>query len=438
MNGLFVTLSKYSFVSRPSIYTQGAAIFTGDWSAAGDAAEELFGFSSSRSGSKEIDVTNPDGSIKFDELLGCPLKRQTWEECKRAFFVPYDCKDKFSEAYPEQKCAEEKAAMIEQLIEDAEQGEEQDLCKEASKDRNQGLQFVNENRTAEEDNQVVEDLSPQLEPIAQSLGSAKALSRAGKCQNLNFDVNVKTLDSTSKGFDGKTGSGSGTSTECLDFSNNETLTDALEVFKQNSVAEKAADLSRGDQGLDKDAEVKKCRDVAEDACDRKPTLVYAAAPYDRKESATITCDKIDGTFKYGDYLGRATVNMDPSCTKRAIKFTPKQVGDSKDGCDNLTLEITRSVKDCCQQSVSDTQTLIIKPLPPTFTTPTGSLDGVFQCDANIHPTQPGVGVPEADPGCTDRLLEYDIDEKSSFDPLTCVTTVTRTWTVTQDMCEALT
>jgi hypothetical protein len=61
---------------------------------------------------------------------------------------------RYLDEYPEQECAKKKAAEIEKLKEDAEDAEKQEKCKEGSKDRNQGLQYVNEKEHKQKTNSL--------------------------------------------------------------------------------------------------------------------------------------------------------------------------------------------------------------------------------------------------------------------------------------------
>lgn len=71
-----------------------AGIFRGDWKAAGQAIKNLFGFSKSVSGRTEVDAGGRD------DVLNCPRRKLVWRECKRAFFVKYDCTNKETAPYP--------------------------------------------------------------------------------------------------------------------------------------------------------------------------------------------------------------------------------------------------------------------------------------------------------------------------------------------------
>ena len=200
------------------MYLQGAAIFSGDWKGVGEAAANLFGFSKSVSAKTEFYVMKLDPILekmvnKLDPILGCPLKQQTWEECKRTFFVKHSCTDRKSQEYPEKECAKSKAELIEKLKEDAELADQQEKCKQLSLDRNQGLQFVNESQNEE----LAQKLNPSMESTNLNLGLASAVKN-GKCQSLPFTVNVQTLASGTKGLAGEQ-SREGTSSSCVDFSN---------------------------------------------------------------------------------------------------------------------------------------------------------------------------------------------------------------------------
>lgn len=100
------------------------------------------------------------------------------------------------------------------------------------------------------------------------------------------------------------------------------------------------------------------------------------------------------------------------------------------------MEIERSATDCCNQKVTQKHYLTVESLPPSFTTTSGSLDiDNMLCDSNIHPKV--TGSPEFEPGCKDAIIDIDAEDTFSFDQSTCETTVTRTFTATQDDCAAL-
>ena len=216
---------------------------------------------------------------------------------------------------------------------------------------------------------------------------------------------------------------------CLDFPGT-----TLSNFQKNDVNSAAQDLSRGNQGLDKDLLVKKCGDVAGAKCDKMPSFAYPGDDYEK--SATITCD-INPAFKYSDVFGVSTLVMDSSCpSNRLAKFEVLQNMDDPDnGCVPVEMEIQRSATDCCNQEVTETHYLTITSLPPKFTQEDGSLDATYECDANIHPTISGE--PSFEAGCKDAFIDVDAEDVSSFDASTCVTTVTRTFTAKQDMCDTL-
>lgn len=144
------------------------------------------------------------------------MKQQKWEECSRAFGIKYDCDDKYSSEYPEQVCAEEQAERIEQLREDTELADQQERCKNGSQERNQGLQYIN-NQT--DDAAIRQEVGVTMGSTTLNLGMANSMnSPQSQCKPLPFDVNVGRLASDTQAFSGRA-SESGTSANCIDFSN---------------------------------------------------------------------------------------------------------------------------------------------------------------------------------------------------------------------------
>ena len=314
--------------------------------------------------------------------------------------------------------------MIMKLKEDADQANKQDKCRQDSEGRNQGLVYVN----ITDPNTLASELGPQMKPTNQSIGNLTSMT----CDQLPFNVAVNTLKSSELDLSGDAASGDGMSTECVDFASNEALGKSL-LGLQKSVAGKASDLSRGDQGLDKDTTVTECGEKAELECKIAPSFSYNDG--DRKQSATITCD-IDSKFKYTDVFGMATFIQDSSCPKRETRFTVVEtMDDPNDGCDPLKLKIERSATDCCKNRAQDIHFLTIKPLPPSFKSSTLPSDYTGMCDDNIHPRI--TGAPEPVAGCKDAPVNVNLQDESVFDLQTCVTTVKRTFTVEQNGCEDL-
>lgn len=414
-----------------------SSIFRGDWSAAGEAIVNLFGFSNSIRGKQvglcsQVSPFPSECGNGLDATFGCPLHIATWEECKRAIFVPYDCRRK-SQVFPDRACYETKAEQVELLKQDTKVADSQRRCRENSESRNQGIKWASESTVDE----VGSSVAATMPTSNVELGKSSTLNPGGVCERLPFSVDVNALSTVTPGVTSTRLSSEGkTSKQCIDFESVETLE---ETFRnsgfQDDVAETARELSRGNQGLDKDQEVQSCNDIVVDQC--VAPLLFEGAGFTK--TASVACDVV-ASLSVEAIFGPVVPKIDSFCpsSSNAVEARLGQFDETADSCAPVSLDIERFARDCCNQKTNViVNHLEVIPLPPSFIEAPGELDVELTCDSNIHPMGGNVMSPTFVPGCPDAVQSLDFFEEATFDMGTCMTTVKRTYVVTDDGCDAL-
>lgn len=161
-----------------------------------------------------------------------------------------------------------------------------------------------------------------------------------------------------------------------------------------------------------------------------------------KTEHTISCDVDIASLNFGVIFGDVVETVSDLCPSGLdVGFQIVQsFDDDEDGCAPTTLEIARVATDCCGRTTTPPlfHQLKIEVVPPRFTTEAGSIDQTLDCTANLFPSDSNpIPVPETEEGCPESENQVTVQDSSTvFDPNTCETSWTRTWTVTQDGCAA--
>lgn len=321
------------------------------------------------------------------------------------------------------------------MQEEADNADVQGVCREASKNQNQGLAFVATDPAIEP-----EDFGTKMEPSHQPLGKLSSLQGPnGACRKLDYGINVKSLSTDSQSFDGSMKSGEGTSSMCINFLDNNTLAESLndDAFKQE-IADVAKDAARGSQGLDKDIKLRMCSEIAREMCDTAPRI--APGP-NFKESVDIFCDIDLSGLTVDELLGTAVTDvLDHRCEEGLVIRSMLEFVDVQGACAPEQLTVTRFAEDCCRTMTNKiTQTIYIHAKPPRFvddsdnTLEPGAMDVVVSCTDDISPFE--LGYPKFVPGCKESVVDITAeDSEPVFNPATCETEIKRKFTIVQDGC----
>jgi len=377
-----------------------------------------------------------DGSNACDLEANCPLHYDTWEVCT-CFLVCFDCKRKNSKENPylNDDCVQYNVQQWQGMQETSERASVQDQRADESKARNQGLAYVGN----ETNNVQVDDLNTTLDPTKQPLGKLSGLQNvASACKPLSYNVNVNSLSDDSPSI-GDPVKANGSSSECIDFSNNNTLAASLNsnTFKSD-IAKVAQDASRGTQGLDKDENLKESAMIVNLMCTKPPII---AEGENFAASVDIFCDEDISTMTVDKLAGKViTEQVDDLCKEGLVIRSMWTRNEAEAPCGPEQLTLTRYAVDCCDQnSTTITQTINILPKPPRFidsdgnALEAGSMDIVVDCTADIFPST--LGYPLYETGCEESVVDINAtDSDPVFNPATCETEITRTFTLIQDDC----
>ena len=355
----------------------------------------------------EVDV-DKDGLGK-DPLFGCNYHQVR----TRNKITKGDWKYR-GEKFPDPGCLQEK---LEELGRVQAEVEQEHRCNEKVTDsemNSKGLDWA----AGLSKTDLLNELQPQLED-----GTFEIIVPEGSSAPPKYELQMKGRIGKLSEIEAKvTGDVSGSGTLEVEIGNTESLTRDLRKL----AAKMAEDLVRaavGTQGQIPDAE--QCRATCTPA-----TLELKAGSQGR---AMLDCQESSESVDYaGLFANEVNINIDGKCDAQP-SLQCEQTSLSGDSCTPTEVALDCFVVDCCgvQSNIIEV-VVVINKLPPKFTTPPGSLDVNRPCTDNISPAV--LGKPDVVAGCPDSVLDLQIVDEKNFDPQACRTTVTRTFTVTENNC----
>lgn len=362
----------------------------------------------------EVDV-DTDGLGK-DPLFGCDYHQvRTRLSVNQPFGDPIKGDWKYQgEKFPDPVCLQDK---LEELGRVQAEVEQEHRCNEKVTDsemNSKGLDWA----AGLSKTDLLNELQPQLED-----GTFEIIVPEGSSAPPKYELQMKGRIKKLSEIEAKvTGDVSGSGTLEVEIGNAESLTRDLRKLAAQT-AEELVRAAVGTQGQIPDAE--QCRATCTPA-----TLELKAGSQGR---AMLDCQESSESVDYaGLFANEVNINIDGKCDAQP-SLQCEQTSLSGDSCTPTEVALDCFVVDCCgvQSNIIEV-VVVINKLPPKFTTPPGSLDVNRPCTDNISPAV--LGKPDVVAGCPDSVLDLQIVDEKNFDPQACRTTVTRTFTVTENNC----
>ncbi|GFH55610.1 hypothetical protein CTEN210_12086 [Chaetoceros tenuissimus] len=357
--------------------------------------------------------------------LGCNDTRKVVNECTDFGLLGKACTKKYKDWQQNITCLSEKVVILNKINSTAIDARNKGTCRDTSKDRNKGLIELG----VQDEASVKQTLNVGLSFESVSFGKASDLSKtdlnSGLCKKVPYNVKVGKIVSNSS--DLVETSVQQDTVHCIDFNSEESINSTLGRFQ--SEKGRAADAAKGaalaDVGLND--ELKSCQGLTN--C----TALQVEEEEGFSTIFSITCRDTLSDFR--QYFGSVDITQDSRCQTEPSEFFRIKGGSQPSNCETAQVFIEREVEGCCGDPVTFQYTLNVEPLPPTFIPQEGSLDVVTTCDANIDYSV--LEIPKYTSGCeySDNTL-YANEKEPEFDISTCRTSITRTFELTENGCDA--
>eukprot|EP00979_Chaetoceros_neogracilis_P015927 scaffold6681_cov141-Chaetoceros_neogracile.AAC.2 len=358
---------------------------------------------------------------------------EVYEECvgfRLPFGGGFNCKSVVYGPFEDMDCLEEKTIILNNLKNTAINGKKKKDCRDGSKMRNQGLSYA----AVTNADDLASRIAPELSFSNTQLGKASNIKKNGACTSLPYNLRVNTLSPTDpNGFSGGVKATPRTTSQCFDFSSAESLTQSLpRIDDDKDIAiEAAKTLVIGNQGTSNDIELQECMNSINGLEECIPISIIEGDEF--QSQATISCAVANPNFN--NLFGKVAFSKDPRCPDPTQTYKITEASPPEFVCGASSMKIERTLEDCCGNTDSYTHFLKIEQVPPIITQALGSMDVTATCDTNIHPSV--YGEPSFNRGCrlANEKVEF-IQTDPSFDLGTCTTTLQRTFTVSENGCEA--
>ena len=373
-------------------------------------------------------LPNYIGHIAYSKILLTQVV--VYKECAGGFNIGFNCKNKSYGPFENQECVTEKATILTNISKRAMDAKEKKECRNDSKMRNQGLSYA---ATANVDD-LRSQITPELSFSTMQLGKTSDIEGKGACAPLPYTLRVNTLSPTDpNGFSGEPKNFSSSTSQCFDFSSAESLENTLPLLdeEKDKVSDAAKDVVIGDQGIGKDTDLQECKNSVDGLENCIPVEIIDGGEGFQSQ-ATISCGFANPNFN--NLFGKVEFSKDPRCSDPIQTFSIAKASPPEFVCGARSMEIERTVEDCCGFKASITHLLKIEQVPPTITQVIGSMDKTLSCDANIHSSE--FGQPSFNGGC--RLANTKVmlsQTDPSFNLDTCTTTLQRTFRISENNCE---